>query len=1229
MAELDSPLPVDTTVEANALPPVTNVAPLTATPSISVPLRRMSHQNSRRHSTHTPSGVVYPIAEVAGEGVANRPLVNARRRSVSSRGIAGTPASGSPPAWATLSSSLRRSVSDIRGHIEVASRPTVIPPKETPYEEMMERFQIRQLQRMPSSMTVGLDGLVSDFAGTPSAGVTARTPRSQQHTEHYLHPRPSSRNVSEHFSSAPDIGLKTGSFRHFGDTPSFIGGGHPPLESGTSNGQLMEQFNLSHDDLGHPYNDPKLNDPVLSSLQRRFGVWKRRVSRPISPYSRVSQARYAVILVATVVYVLWFPLEIAFPTSRAHTHVTTVVGFILGFDVLVSLRTGYVTETGTVVFSSWQILWHYLKTRTIMDVLLAASLLVHVNTDEFGSRWVQFVLAGLSVERLVHITRFVRMIWLIRANQTGRGSNFWAWLLYSRYSHLFRIAGIVVMVICIAHYIACIWTILLSEADEYQDTSTSWRDKYSSSFYAALLLMQGEGVPAETAAQNLFASLSVVLGSIVLAVVFGHVAILVSNFNANATSYQRKMEEVFAMTAKLQLPVPLRERIHEYYEHLWHEYECLDGEIVQFSKSLSHSLGLEVVLFKYMEVVMHVPFWKDCTPDFQKQLMLHLDVRVYLPNDFIMRQGEVDVEFYMVNRGYCELDRDLNRFERVTTTTLATGRNGFNIGRSNSMAARRRTVVMNASQIDEGNRQSAYELDPAQRRYYLNGGRDGKGTEILISRGQAFGDMALLMNYQRAANVRAVTHVEMCVLSREKFQTVLAKYPEDRRRVVVDMLTSYMQSYEVSKSHCPLLELVRKVYSPEAIAKACAQAGGPSPLVPPTLTIRQAAERIYTAINKESNDPTLKFGVGANIRDKLLELRERRRKKRDQTQPKKSEMLKTAPSNDSRNRESSGHVDHGARLYSERTKDTSAAVETSATEAPTEPNSPHSTPTPSLQERLHQVEERELAILQGLKDLQASFEVLRARQTTATLPSRKRLAPGDDTTITKPTRVPLLRRVGSFVASGGNLDSKNQGQVVKESPTRYADKLFNQNTKPERQQPPRYQISRDSFRFTSEIEPPQSTIEVDQAPPEAGVSTSTGISAASEQHPPSFQRSVRGPPVENNSRMLFQRMASRSMRKLEIAVQDSIPAARASIADRRGTFQRTHSQSLRTMADALSPHQRPRTSMTSTQTRVLKRMSSFVSEGQLSSKRSPTRYADELFRRKSIKAPNEEGWEPK
>ncbi|KAJ0393343.1 hypothetical protein P43SY_007104 [Pythium insidiosum] len=176
-------------------------------------------------------------------------------------------------------------------------------------------------------------------------------------------------------------------------------------------------------------------------------------------------------------------------------------------------------------------------------------------------------------------------------------------------------------------------------------------EEYASNMYIMLQLLQGQGVNTTSVAQDVFAAIAVLIGSIVLAVVFGHVAILVSNFNANTTSYQRKMESVFAVMSKLQLPAPLRERIHQYYEHLWREYESLDGEVVKFSRELSHTLGLEVVLYKYMDLVMHVPFWRECSPDFQKQLMLHLHVRVYLPDDYVIRRGEVGDEFYMINRG--------------------------------------------------------------------------------------------------------------------------------------------------------------------------------------------------------------------------------------------------------------------------------------------------------------------------------------------------------------------------------------------------------------------------------------------------------------------------------------------------------------------------------------------------------------------------------------------------
>ncbi|KAL3667639.1 hypothetical protein V7S43_007193 [Phytophthora oleae] len=1227
-SEADAPhvLDISSTNQDNA--DGLNAAPSATIPSEQTPhteeknhtpvvlLHRSIMRSSRRNSTQMSDGTVYPVAKAEGEA---KP---ARKRSVSTRGIVESP----PSAVTAWSSGLRRSVSDIHAHAELYNRKKGANATETPYEEMMQRFQIRQLQRTPSSMTTGLEDLLEGKGHTFAGSIpTARTPRGQSQ-ESYLIPSLSARNVSEQTSNH-DAGTRTTNFLYLGERSTIntsLAGARPPLESGTSSLQLMEQFNLAYGTLSDSAYCPSRWNSLISRIKRALNTSRRRFLRPISPYSTISQTRYAVTALATVIFVLWFPLELAFQ-DKYHIHeADTLIGVLLGLDVLFTLHTSYMTETGSVVISHWHILLHYLKTRFFLDALISVPLLAQVTSVNSDiPKWMPFALNVLSIERLAYMMRFVRIIWLVRANQSGAGNNLWAWLMYSRYSHLFRIAGIVCVLICIAHYIACIWTILLTEGDTFDEDHASWYDQYSSSFYAALLLLQGEGVPTNTAAQNLFASLSVVIGSIVLAVVFGHVAILVSNFNANTTSYQRKMEEVFAMTAKLQLPAPLRERIHEYYEHLWHEYECLDGEIVQFSKELSHTLGLEVVLFKYMEVVMHVPFWKDCTPDFQKQLMLLLDVRVYLPNDFIMREGEVDDEFYMINRGYCEIHRNPKGFERVTTTTIASGRNG---GPGNGVARRRTSV--NIDDADDAHRQSAYELDAAQRGYYL---RNGKGKEVLISRGQAFGDIALLMNYQRAANVRAVTHVEMCVLSREYFQVLLARYPEDRHRVVVDMITSYMQSYELKKSRCPLLELVRSVYSTEAIAKACAKAGGHPPLVTSILTAREAAERIYKAMNVESNDGTLKFGVGVNIRDQLVDLRDRLRMRRERKKSAKDSENFTKNDDDASNTGQASNDYHRVESTSNIGVVVNPAEVKGSAQETTNASTCSTSHPQSLQERLKQAEERELVILHALQELKANLQLHKAPRMVPTQ--------GQVTANAKPTspnRLPLLKRVGSFV---GLTDSRAQTSSANLSPTRYTDELFSQNSAPLLSQkleghkapaPSRHypKARRDpSFTFSSEIESHRSITENFDLPAKRAFPPIES-SQASEQIADSSHSQAEVQPEINQRRLLFQRMPSQSLRMLHGASRPATKGAPSGHVRRR-TFQRTHSQSLRTLTEALTAYNAPRQSLTTGQARVLKRMSSFVSDsgGQKQEKRSPTRYADELFRRRSVEISKEHVWD--
>lgn len=57
------------------------------------------------------------------------------------------------------------------------------------------------------------------------------------------------------------------------------------------------------------------------------------LATPISPYSAFSQVRYLVTLLVAATYVLFFPLEFAFP-SQHFDYVNGIVGFLLGLDAL-------------------------------------------------------------------------------------------------------------------------------------------------------------------------------------------------------------------------------------------------------------------------------------------------------------------------------------------------------------------------------------------------------------------------------------------------------------------------------------------------------------------------------------------------------------------------------------------------------------------------------------------------------------------------------------------------------------------------------------------------------------------------------------------------------------------------------------------------------------------------------------------------------------------------------
>jgi hypothetical protein len=410
------------------------------------------------------------------------------------------------------------------------------------------------------------------------------------------------------------------------------------------------------------------------------------------------------------------------------------------------------------------------------------------------------------------------------------------------------------------------------------------------------------------------------------------------------------------------------------------------------------------------------------------------------------------------------------------------------------------------------------------------------------------------------------------------------------------MLTSYMQSYEASQAKCPMLELVRNLYSAEAIAEVCARAGMPPPLYPPLLTVRQAAERIYTAINADIQDSTLKFGVGVNIREQLIDLRERRRKKSSHPRSVLQQWDDGV---------SSGKTDAKTREENERVS-SSDVSETVGSSVPSQTLEEQTTRGEkaqlSLHARLRQAEEREVLILRGLQELQADFKKLRGRQAApvavaqqsaaaiqAKLPQnvlvkRKRSLPEKDVSTEQAvggSRPKLLQRMGSFVriTSGNSSTSQPVPQEVKASPTRYADQLFQTHTAASSSHlltPPRLQGSRQLPKLTR-----ASTFSM---------------------------RSERSPRLETS-----ETSTTATFNPPDTAGASSSAARIRMQRSRQKIFQRTLSQNLLTLAEGRATHRGRAGSVGSSTTppgRLLRRLSPSAAEPR----ESPTRYADALFR---------------
>ncbi|GMF15939.1 unnamed protein product [Phytophthora lilii] len=161
---------------------------------VAIPIRLQS-KIARRQSTQV--GVVYPDASEENHAEPATPVTKPLRRSVSTRMMLGMSAHFLAPRLSFASGFNPKAAVEL---LTTEGDAMIDHPPETPYEEMMVRFQIRQLQRTPSTLmneerrgTEGSSrGLMVDIGGggSDTARATARGSVTQVRVSRVKQPGP-------------------------------------------------------------------------------------------------------------------------------------------------------------------------------------------------------------------------------------------------------------------------------------------------------------------------------------------------------------------------------------------------------------------------------------------------------------------------------------------------------------------------------------------------------------------------------------------------------------------------------------------------------------------------------------------------------------------------------------------------------------------------------------------------------------------------------------------------------------------------------------------------------------------------------------------------------------------------------------------------------------------------------------------------------------------------------
>ena len=264
--------------------------------------------------------------------------------------------------------------------------------------------------------------------------------------------------------------------------------------------------------------------------------------------------------------------------------------------------------------------------------------------------------------------------------------------------------------------------------------------------------------------------------------------LLVTNFVANlvtltivrnesGSEFIRKMNRITSEMELHSVPHDLREQVSMFYNYLWVHQRANANTVSLYSEpTMSPDLRRRIALSLCCHAVDHISFFAAIPDRILGTICLALQTVVYLPEDCIIVKGEVGKELFIINMG---------------TAEVLVGDNDNISGKISKQISRDRDHSHSEAKKEDAPPEAAV---PTRKR-----GDKAPATNVLLTTGAFFGEVALVSDTRRTATVRAVTLCETLKLSRTVFDEIMLEVPDFASMICDLMLTHHKDPLAASK----------------------------------------------------------------------------------------------------------------------------------------------------------------------------------------------------------------------------------------------------------------------------------------------------------------------------------------------------------------------------------------------------------------------------------------------